>query len=93
MACLLPHTIDEIITLVEKLIEEATVCEQALIDLAVQFDKACEARDDLFSDMFLDLFPDFWIKIQKVTKRKIKCRRCNGLNQTKYQNSLLTSGC
>ena len=43
----IPHTIDEIIAWVEKLNEVDTIRQQVLIGLAMQFDKACEAKDDL----------------------------------------------
>ncbi|GJY20543.1 hypothetical protein Tco_0393109 [Tanacetum coccineum] len=47
MACSVPQTIDEIQALVQKLIDEDIVRQKAILDLAVQFDKACIAKDDL----------------------------------------------
>ncbi|GJR44851.1 hypothetical protein Tco_1312954 [Tanacetum coccineum] len=47
MACSLPHTIDEIKALVEKLIDEDIVRQKAITELAVQFDNASTAKDDL----------------------------------------------
>ncbi|GJY23154.1 hypothetical protein Tco_0396812 [Tanacetum coccineum] len=47
MACSILHTIDEINTLVEKLIDEDIVCQKAIMELAVQFDNACTAKEDL----------------------------------------------
>ncbi|GKD68747.1 hypothetical protein Tco_1322837 [Tanacetum coccineum] len=41
MACSLSHTIDEIQALVYKLMDEA------IMELAVQFDNACTAKDDM----------------------------------------------
>ncbi|GJW78155.1 hypothetical protein Tco_0139837 [Tanacetum coccineum] len=47
MACSLSHTIDEIKALVEKLIDEYIVRQKAIMELAVQFDNASTAKDDL----------------------------------------------
>ncbi|GJS17470.1 hypothetical protein Tco_0411942 [Tanacetum coccineum] len=47
MACLLPHTVDEIHALVQKLIHEDSVRQKAMMDLAVQFDNASAAKQDL----------------------------------------------
>nr|GEY06396.1 hypothetical protein [Tanacetum cinerariifolium] len=47
MACSVPHTDDEIQTLVQKLIDRDMVCQKAIPDLALQFDNACTAKDDL----------------------------------------------
>ncbi|GJS71007.1 hypothetical protein Tco_0703848 [Tanacetum coccineum] len=47
MACSLPHTIDEIKALVEKLIDKDIVRQKAIMELAVQFDNACTAKEDL----------------------------------------------
>ncbi|GJX41562.1 hypothetical protein Tco_0256552 [Tanacetum coccineum] len=47
MACSLPHTIDEIKALVEKLIDEDIVRQKAIMELAVQLDNACTAKEDL----------------------------------------------
>ncbi|GKF48629.1 hypothetical protein Tco_0141880, partial [Tanacetum coccineum] len=47
MACSLPHTIDEIKALVEKLIDEDIFRQKEIIELAVQFDNARLAKDDL----------------------------------------------
>ncbi|GJZ42803.1 hypothetical protein Tco_0590058, partial [Tanacetum coccineum] len=46
MACLLPHTVDEIHALVQKLIHENSVRQKAMMDLAVQFDNASAAKQD-----------------------------------------------
>ncbi|GKA16753.1 hypothetical protein Tco_0696590 [Tanacetum coccineum] len=47
MACLLPHTVDDIHALVQKLIHEDSVRQKAMMDLAVQFDNASAAKQDL----------------------------------------------
>ncbi|GKE83863.1 hypothetical protein Tco_1557605 [Tanacetum coccineum] len=47
MACSLPHTIDEIHALIYKLMEEDKARPKAILELAVQFDNACTAKDDL----------------------------------------------
>ncbi|GJR97064.1 zinc finger, PMZ-type containing protein [Tanacetum coccineum] len=47
MACLLPHTVDEIHALVQKLIHEDSVRQKAMMDLAVQFDNASAAKQAL----------------------------------------------
>ncbi|GJY78405.1 hypothetical protein Tco_0484206 [Tanacetum coccineum] len=47
MACSLPHTIDEIKALVEKLIDEDIVLQKAIAELAVQFDNSNTTKDDL----------------------------------------------
>ncbi|GJV83997.1 hypothetical protein Tco_1523895 [Tanacetum coccineum] len=47
MVCLVPHTIDEIQALVYKLMDEDKARQKAIMELAVQFDNACTAKDDL----------------------------------------------
>ncbi|GJZ68188.1 zinc finger, CCHC-type containing protein [Tanacetum coccineum] len=47
MACLFSHTVDEIHALVQKLIHEDSVRQKAMMDLAVQFDNANAAKQDL----------------------------------------------
>nr|GEW23732.1 hypothetical protein [Tanacetum cinerariifolium] len=47
MACYVSHTDDEIQALVQKLIDEDMVRQKAILDLALQFDDACTAKDDL----------------------------------------------
>ncbi|GKE23514.1 hypothetical protein Tco_1435026 [Tanacetum coccineum] len=47
MACSVPHTYDEIKVMVEKQIEEDKVRQQAIINLAVEYDNACTAKDDM----------------------------------------------
>ncbi|GJZ13105.1 hypothetical protein Tco_0548335 [Tanacetum coccineum] len=47
MACSLPHTIDEIEALVEKLIDEDIVDQKAITELAMQFDNASTSKDDM----------------------------------------------
>ncbi|GKA61635.1 hypothetical protein Tco_0761154 [Tanacetum coccineum] len=47
MACSLPHTIDEIQALVQKLMDEDIVRQKAIMELAVQFDNASTDKDDL----------------------------------------------
>ena len=47
MACSLPHTIFEIMALVDKIIAEDRARQQALCELAVQFEKAYEPKDNL----------------------------------------------
>ncbi|GJR79623.1 hypothetical protein Tco_0150408 [Tanacetum coccineum] len=46
MACSVPHTNDEIQALVQKLIDEDMVRQKEILDLALQFDNACTAKDD-----------------------------------------------
>ncbi|GKC30163.1 hypothetical protein Tco_1037457 [Tanacetum coccineum] len=47
MACSLLHTNDEVKALVQKLIDEDKVCQKAILDLALQFENACTAKDDI----------------------------------------------
>ncbi|GJZ31113.1 hypothetical protein Tco_0576160 [Tanacetum coccineum] len=47
MACSVPHSDDEIQALVQKQIDENMVHQKAILDLALQFDNACTAKDDL----------------------------------------------
>ncbi|GKE69825.1 hypothetical protein Tco_1527897 [Tanacetum coccineum] len=47
MACSLSHSIDEIKVLVEKLIDEDIVRQKTIMELAVQFDNASTAKDDM----------------------------------------------
>ncbi|GKC93772.1 hypothetical protein Tco_1159214 [Tanacetum coccineum] len=47
MACSFSHTIGEIKALVEKLIDEDIVRQKAIAELAMQFDNASTAKDDL----------------------------------------------
>ncbi|GJU39630.1 hypothetical protein Tco_1192587 [Tanacetum coccineum] len=47
MACLVPHTYDEIKAMVDKQIEEDKVRQQTIMNLAMQYDNACTAKDDL----------------------------------------------
>ncbi|GJT34912.1 hypothetical protein Tco_0925331 [Tanacetum coccineum] len=47
MACSLSHTDDEVEALAQKLIDEDMVRHKAILDLALQFDNACTAKDDL----------------------------------------------
>ncbi|GKF24887.1 hypothetical protein Tco_0080781, partial [Tanacetum coccineum] len=47
MACLLPHTIDEIQALVQKLIDEDIVRQKAIMELSVQFDNASTSKGDM----------------------------------------------
>ncbi|GKC53614.1 hypothetical protein Tco_1076359 [Tanacetum coccineum] len=47
MACSVPHSDDEIQALVQKPIDEDMVHQKAILDLALQFDNACTAKDDL----------------------------------------------
>ncbi|GJZ06275.1 hypothetical protein Tco_0540068 [Tanacetum coccineum] len=47
MACSVPHTDDEVEALVQKLIDEDMVRQKAIMDLALQLDNACTAKDDL----------------------------------------------
>nr|GEV43059.1 hypothetical protein [Tanacetum cinerariifolium] len=47
MACSLPHDVDEIKAMVQKQIEEDKVCQLAFINLAVEFQNASIAKDDL----------------------------------------------
>ncbi|GKE24106.1 hypothetical protein Tco_1435618 [Tanacetum coccineum] len=47
MACLLPHTVDEIKAMIQKQIEEDKVCQLAIINLAVEYDNTCTTKDDL----------------------------------------------
>ncbi|GKD64928.1 hypothetical protein Tco_1307036 [Tanacetum coccineum] len=47
MACSLPHTDYEVEALVQKLIDEDKVHQNAVLDLALQFENSCTAKDDL----------------------------------------------
>ncbi|GJY23846.1 hypothetical protein Tco_0397504 [Tanacetum coccineum] len=47
MAYSVPHTDDEIQALVQELIVEDMVRQKAILDLALQFDNACTAKNDL----------------------------------------------
>ncbi|GJU01068.1 RNA-directed DNA polymerase, eukaryota [Tanacetum coccineum] len=47
MACSLPHTLDEIQALVQKLLDEDIVRQNMIMELAVKFDNASTAKDDL----------------------------------------------
>ncbi|GJT49702.1 hypothetical protein Tco_0975859 [Tanacetum coccineum] len=47
MDCSVPHTDDEIQALVPKLIDKDMVRLKVILDLALQFDDACTAKDDL----------------------------------------------
>ncbi|GKE90953.1 hypothetical protein Tco_1572048, partial [Tanacetum coccineum] len=46
MACPIPHTFDEIQALVTKLIDEDTIRQKALMELAVQLESASAAKND-----------------------------------------------
>ncbi|GKB83056.1 hypothetical protein Tco_0949951 [Tanacetum coccineum] len=47
MACSVPHTYDEIKAMVEKQIEEDKARHLAVMNLAIEYDNACGAKDDL----------------------------------------------
>nr|GEU31796.1 GPCR kinase [Tanacetum cinerariifolium] len=47
MACSLPHTDSEVEALVQKLIDEDKGRQNAILDLASQFENSCTAKDDL----------------------------------------------
>ncbi|GKB68859.1 hypothetical protein Tco_0930271 [Tanacetum coccineum] len=47
MTCSLSHNIDEIQALVYKLMDEDKARQKVILELAVQFDNACTAKDDL----------------------------------------------
>ncbi|GJV92940.1 hypothetical protein Tco_1540753 [Tanacetum coccineum] len=47
MACSLPHTYSEVEALVQKLIDEDKGRQNAILDLALQFENSCTAKDDL----------------------------------------------
>nr|GEW81284.1 hypothetical protein [Tanacetum cinerariifolium] len=47
MACSVPHSDDKIQALIQKLIDEDMVHQKAILDLALQFDNAYTAKDDL----------------------------------------------
>ncbi|GJW21067.1 transposase, MuDR, MULE transposase domain protein [Tanacetum coccineum] len=47
MACSVPHTYDEIKAMVEKQIEEDKARQLAVMNLAIEYDNACGAKDDL----------------------------------------------
>ncbi|GJW16079.1 hypothetical protein Tco_0020212 [Tanacetum coccineum] len=47
MACSLSHTDDEVEALVQKLIDEDMVRQKAILDLTLQFENACTAKDNL----------------------------------------------
>ncbi|GKB01700.1 hypothetical protein Tco_0829744, partial [Tanacetum coccineum] len=45
--CSLPHTDSEVETLVQKLIDEDKGRQNTILDLALQFENSCTAKDDL----------------------------------------------
>ncbi|GJW39594.1 hypothetical protein Tco_0065439 [Tanacetum coccineum] len=47
MSCSVPHTDSEVEALVQKLIDEDKVRQNAILDLALQFESSCTAKDDL----------------------------------------------
>ncbi|GKB31692.1 hypothetical protein Tco_0871093 [Tanacetum coccineum] len=47
MGCSLPHTDDKVEALVHKLFDEDKVHQKAILDLALQFENACTAKDNL----------------------------------------------
>ncbi|GKA61500.1 hypothetical protein Tco_0760907 [Tanacetum coccineum] len=47
MACSLPHIDSEVEALVQKLIDEDKGRQNAILDLALQFENSCNAKDDL----------------------------------------------
>ncbi|GJV74074.1 hypothetical protein Tco_1494069 [Tanacetum coccineum] len=47
MACSLPHTDSEVEALVQKLIDEDKYRQNAILDLALQFENSCTVKDDL----------------------------------------------
>ncbi|GJU89005.1 hypothetical protein Tco_1301428 [Tanacetum coccineum] len=47
MACSLPHTDSEVEVLVQKLIDKDKGRQNAILDLALQFENSCTAKDDL----------------------------------------------
>nr|GEV13031.1 hypothetical protein [Tanacetum cinerariifolium] len=47
MACSLPHTDSEVEALVQKLIDEDKSRQNAILDLALQFENSCTAKDNL----------------------------------------------
>nr|GEW78863.1 hypothetical protein [Tanacetum cinerariifolium] len=47
MACTLSHTDSEVEALVQKLIDEDKGRQNAIMDLALQFENSCKAKDDL----------------------------------------------
>ncbi|GKA49045.1 hypothetical protein Tco_0742003 [Tanacetum coccineum] len=47
MACSLSHTDSEVEALVQKLIDEDKGRQNAIMDLGMQFENACTAKDDL----------------------------------------------
>ncbi|GJT20134.1 transposase, MuDR, MULE transposase domain protein [Tanacetum coccineum] len=50
MTCSLPHTDSEVETLVQKLIDEDKGRQNAILDLALQFENSCTVKDDLRND-------------------------------------------
>ncbi|GKB52930.1 hypothetical protein Tco_0903683, partial [Tanacetum coccineum] len=51
MSCSLPHTIDKIQALVYKLMDKDKARQNAIAELAMQFDNASTAKDDLRNAM------------------------------------------
>ncbi|GKE28140.1 hypothetical protein Tco_1443524 [Tanacetum coccineum] len=49
MACSLSHTDSEVEALVQKLIDEDKGRQNAILDLALQFENSCTAKDDLIN--------------------------------------------
>ncbi|GJX70122.1 hypothetical protein Tco_0307293 [Tanacetum coccineum] len=47
MACSVPHTYDEIKAMVDKQIEDDKARQLVIMNLAVEYDNACEAKDDM----------------------------------------------
>ncbi|GKB87801.1 hypothetical protein Tco_0960073 [Tanacetum coccineum] len=47
MACSLPHTDSEVEALVQKLIDEDKGRQNAILDLALQFENSCTVKNDL----------------------------------------------
>nr|GEY08255.1 hypothetical protein [Tanacetum cinerariifolium] len=50
MSCSLSHTDSEVEALVQKLIDEDKSRQNTILDLALQFEKSCNAKDDLKKD-------------------------------------------
>ncbi|GKC09405.1 GPCR kinase [Tanacetum coccineum] len=47
MACSVSHTVEEIKAMIQKQIDEAKVRQLKMMNLAVEYDNACTAQDDL----------------------------------------------
>ncbi|GKA27290.1 hypothetical protein Tco_0713458 [Tanacetum coccineum] len=71
MASLLPHTDSEVEALVQKLIDEDRGRQNAILDLALQFENSCTAKDDLRNayEKYYELNLSMYGKAAKLKKQ------------------------